>query len=161
MRFVAMFSMIALLGAGCFSPAPAPAPTVSAPEMPAGHPPAVVMVVGEVRYPGVEGSYCYGGVCVDKIGPAELVSEASLPFKDVSKGADISFSVGGEVFEFGVTMANASGTALSVRVPVGMRNGVFTAKVPNVSGHVLLMANVRFGKTVGDDVSYVFPLNVR
>ncbi len=161
MRLIAAISIIALLGAGCFSPAPAPAPTVTAPEMPAGHPPAIVMVVGEIRYPGIEGSYCYGGVCVDKVGPADLVRESTLAFKDVAKGADVSFSVGGEVFEFGVTMANASGTSLEVRIPVSMRNDTYKVKIPDVSGHVLLIANVRFGKTGGDDVTYVFPLNVR
>ena len=156
--------VVSLLGAGCFSapvPAPAPVPVPPTTTAPAGHPPVVSMTVGSETYPGLEGSYCYGGTCVDKIGPSALVMESGLAFKDVSRNAEAMFTVGGDIFEFGITMSDASGTDLGFRIPPSFRGGKYIVKIPNASGHVLLMANVRFGKSGGEDVQYIFPLNVR
>lgn len=167
-RTAATFSALALFGAGCAPAAPTPAPsvpstpTVEVPASEPGHPPVVVMTVGEETYPGVEGSYCYEGVCVDKIGPDALVTEAALPFKDVASGSQLDFTVGGEVFEFAAGMMNASGTDLGLRLPVSFRNGKYNFKIPaSVGGKVLVSAMVRFGQTGSDDVTYVFPVNVR
>lgn len=168
-RAAATLSMISLFGAGCLpasAPVPTPTPTPTTPtvETPAaepGHPPAVVMTVGDETYPGVEGSYCYEGLCVDKIGPPQLVTEEGLEAKDVARNSDAYFAVGGTIFEFGVTMLDASGAALDLRIPVSFRDGRYTVKIPNVSGEHFLMAQVRFGQTGGDDVTYVFPINVR
>ncbi|MCC6563861.1 hypothetical protein IT087_03130 [Candidatus Uhrbacteria bacterium] len=167
MRKLLLLSALALFGAGCASaPTPAPAPTPVSPSgerpsVPAGHPPAVVMMVGEEAYAGVEGSYCYGGTCVDKIGPSQLVADAGIPFKNVHPGRDTTFSVGGQIFEFGVTIMNASGTDLGIRIPVSFRDGKYAIRIPAVTGQNILIANVRFGTTGGEDVSYAFPVNVR
>ncbi|MCK9361128.1 hypothetical protein M0Q28_02760 [Patescibacteria group bacterium] len=168
-RFLIVIAAITLFGAGCApapTPTPAPAPTPTSPSgerpsVPAGHPPAVVMTVGEEIYPGVEGSYCYGGTCVDKVGPSELVMSEGLMFKNVNPGRDTTFAVGGEIFEFGVTAANASGTDLGIRIPVSFRDGKYAIRIPAVTGRTLIMANVRFGQSGGEDVTYVFPVNVR
>lgn len=163
-----LLASIALLGAGCAPSAPTPAssapsaPTVEVPASEPGHPPVVVMTVGDETYPGVEGSYCYEGLCVDKIGPDALVAEASLPFKVVAVGSQLDFTVGGEVFEFAAGMMNASGTDLGLRLPVSFRNGKYNFKIPaSVSGKALVNAMVRFGQSGSDDVTYTFPVNVR
>lgn len=165
MRFIAIVSAIALLGAGCFSPAPTPEPAPSPaagilPNVTEGHPPEVVMAVGSVIYPGVEGSYCYSGTCVDKIGPPELVNEAALEFKDIDRTSDVAFGVEGQVFEFGVTMLDSAGRELDLRIPVSFRNDRYTVRVPGVTGQYYLAAHVRFGSSGSDDVTYYFPINV-
>lgn len=167
-RLLILVSAFALLGAGCAPSAPRPvpsapsAPTVEVPASEPGHPPVVVMTVGDETYPGVEGSYCYEGLCVDKIAPDALVMEASLPFKEVTRGSQLDFTVGGEVFEFAAGMMNASGTDLGLRLPVSFRNGKYNFKIPvSVSGKVLVNAMVRFGQSGSDDVTYAFPVNVR
>lgn len=171
MRKFVVLSVLALLGAGCGQPsAPKAVPPVQPPassvEVPAtqpGHPPVVVMTMGETVFPGVEGSYCYDGLCADKISPPQLISEAGLAYKNLSVGDTVAFSVGREdvVFEFAVNMTNASGTDLNVRIPVSFRNGQYTAKVPNVSGKNIILAFVRFGQQGNGDVTYAFPVTVR
>lgn len=118
------------------------------------------MTVGSVVYPGVEGSYCYGGTCVDKIGPPELVNEAALEFKDIDRTSDVAFGVEGQVFEFGVTMLDSAGRELDLRIPVSFRNDRYTVRVPGVTGQYYLAAHVRFGSSGSDDVTYYFPINV-
>jgi hypothetical protein len=172
-KLASLIAVVALLGAGCApastpTPSPAPTPSGSSIEVPAaesGHPPAVVMSVGEEIYPGVEGSYCYDGVCADKISPQMLVSEAGLVYKAVEGGTNVYFTVGPEdvVFEFAVNMMNASGTDLGLRMPVSFRNGQYFAKIPSsVTGKNIVLAFVRFGQTeTGGDVTYAFPVDVR
>lgn len=172
-RLAILVSMIALLGAGCgLAPTPRPTPTptpsaspVSVPAAQAGHPPVVVMNVGEEIYPGVEGSYCYDGTCADKISPPMLVTSGGLAYKPVDDGTNVYFTVGPEdvVFEFAMNVMNASGTDLGLRIPVSFRNGQYFGKIPSsVSGKNIVLAFVRFGTTdTGGDVTYAFPVDVR
>lgn len=173
-KLASLIALVALLGAGCSSttsmptPTPAPGPIgspVSVPAAQSGHPPVVVMSVGEEIYPGVEGSYCYDGTCADKIHPTDLITEARLDYKDVNDSETMYFDIGREdvVFEVAVNMMNASGTDLGLRIPVSARNGRFFAKIPDsVSGKNIVLAFVRFGTSeTGGDVTYAFPVNVR
>lgn len=172
-KTILLLASVALFGAGCMSepapktapPTPPPASSIEVPAAQPGHPPVVVMNVSEELYPGVEGSYCYDGMCADKIGPPELIASAGLAYKDVIAGENVYFTVGDEdvVFEFAINMQNASGTDLGLRIPTSFRHGQYFGKIPaNVRGKNIVTAFVRFGTTdTGGDVIYAFPVNVR
>lgn len=173
MKTIALLSAILMLGFGCGPAAPAPRPpaananvpraNVNVPPSQPGHPPVVVMTVGDETYPGVEGSYCWQGTCADKIAPPQLVTEAGLGFKAATSTFQARFAVGGEVFEFFTGILDASGTQLDVRIPTGYSrdDGRYTATLPTVRGPHYIMAQVRFGASGGDDVTYYFPVDMR
>lgn len=174
-----MLSTLLLIGAGC-APAATPVANTPAANAPAANtpavdapaaggtlpapegsaPPAVVMTVGSESYPGVEGSYCWGGRCVDKIPPPQLVTEAGLSYKQATSSLRASFDVQGQVFEFYTAILDEAGTQLDYRIPTGFMGGKYVAAIPVVRGRHILMTQVRFGTSGSDDVTYYFPIDV-
>lgn len=63
--------------------------------------PVISLFQEEKEYVGVEGSYCYQTMCVDKISPAQMIEDANLSYAEVSKK---SFSARTDIPSTGVTV---------------------------------------------------------
>ena len=132
---------------------------VMAPEI-GERPPEVMMTAQGKAVAGVEGSYCYGPLCVDKIQPVALVAESGSGFMVVER-SDIEFSIDADVERMGVSVMDESGTFIGASNIEARKNanGTFSYEIPSVAqGDLYILVFVAFQG--GGDVSYIFPVTL-
>jgi len=155
-----LFPLLAfiLVGAGCYpaaAPAPEPSPTLTPP-------PAITMTADGKAVAGVEGSYCYGTTCVDKIAPPELVKESGLGFTTVSRGA-ATFTSSANMSSVSVNVQGVTGASIDSASADLKKDasGGFAYKVPASlpAGDYYLIASAQFES--GGDGSFIFPIHLK
>jgi len=123
-------------------------------------PPAIKMSSFGQTVNGVEGSYCYQQLCVDKIGPVDLVREAQISFTSIPRES-IVFRNEAELSGVSVTILDDSGNDVenSTVLEAGV-DGSFAYTIPAgvESGDYYLIVFAQFAS--GGDLSYFFPVHV-
>lgn len=114
-------------------------------------PPEISLLVDEETVSGAEGSYCWNGRCVDKVGPVELAEK--LDTTSISESTALRFQTeGSEPSEYHYTLFNRNGSTITRDTSAGSFN------LPSLepSTYVLLGS----GRWKEGDVSYAFLLNL-
>jgi hypothetical protein len=119
------------------------------------------MSAGGKTVAGVEGSYCFGPMCVDKIAPIDLVAEAGLDFEAISR-SNILFSNEAALSSMSVSLMNESGASVGQSTELTeSSSGEFAYTIPSSvpAGDYYLSVFATFEE--GGDVSYIFPISVK
>lgn len=142
------FSAVLLVGAGC----------IIEPEVSdnASRPPAITIEEAGNVHEGVEGSYCYGPMCVDKITPVELLAESGLEYQAIDDER-VTIKIGAAVNEMSVGMMTETGERLKCALQATRVSDIeYTATLCDDPGRYIIDVAVQFSS--GGDVIYFFPI---
>ncbi len=119
-------------------------------------PPAITIEETGTIHTGVEGSYCYGPMCVDKISPVDLITESQVAFQAI-ESSRIVIKVGAAVSDVSVGMMTDAGERLKCATRVTRVSDVeYTAELCSDPGRYIVDAGVQF--VAGGDAMYYFPI---
>ncbi len=124
-------------------------------------PPVIGLKAGDVSVPGVQGSYCYAGTCVDKIAPVDLVAEAHLGYTPILRDNNqIVFDA--PFNELDIDWLDTNGNPFpeySHHFDGGMLGDTYMDDAPDQlpAGNYLLLIGAQLQ---GGDVSYIFPVSL-
>lgn len=114
-------------------------------------PPGITLLVGDKTVSGVEGSYCWDGKCVDKLGPVDLTGDAEPT--EVPRDASLRFQTEGlEPENYSYSLYDQNGSVVK-RDTV---NASFNLPVLEASTYVLSGS----GRWDNGDVSFLYKIQV-
>ena len=147
--FTALFALV-LMGGGCmlFQTEVTTETSTPSEESTDGqefeHPPAIEMTANGQAVAGVEGSYCTQMLCVDKVGPVELVAEAGLGFTTIAR-EPVVLSSDAPLDGLGYYIMSADGTmTLESTVELGADDERMLWLPAHMKGDYYVVANAAF-----------------
>lgn len=166
-RFGLALSSFALIGGGCLFGAETETTVDGEGEgeeaVELTSPPAVHLFSEGEEVAGVEGSYCYGPMCVDKIAPPDLIAEAGIE-AEVINTTMLTVAVDAGVETLSVSVSSAAGADVACATSVSEGELAHDATIFTVTmcdlpvGEYIVNTFVTFA--AGGDVSYFFPVKV-
>lgn len=124
-------------------------------------PPAITAIQNSVTLQGVEGSYCYKTVCVDKISVLDLIAEAGLAFQQIQPET-VTLKTKEVVTGWEVGLKDENGTTLKCALKLNPGEDSKSVDVDLCSmseGSFILSVSAEFEN--GGDTSWFFPLEIK